>query len=143
MSEEIKIQVRLSSHGWESRRPSARVFVDNHVIHEGVIVAPTEISWSGTLESGEHRIVVEMYNKNPDDTLTDQEENIISDVLLNIDGVALDDIELERLLWTHSVYRPDAQNAPTELTDCVNLGWNGLWELTFSSPVYLWLLENL
>jgi len=29
------------------------------------------------------------------------------------------------------------------LTNCIDLGWNGEWQLEFDSPFYIWLLENI
>jgi hypothetical protein len=82
-----------------------------------------------------------MYNKKQGDTIV-VDDKIIHDVLLNIDSILIDDIELDRLIWTKSVYYPEDKYAPKLVENCVNLGWNGQWVLEFSSPVYLWLLEN-
>ena len=83
-----------------------------------------------------------MYNKQPGDTAMDG-DTIINDVVLNIDSIAIDEIELDQLIWSSSKYFPKDENAPESMIECVNLGWNGRWELNFSSPVYLWFLENL
>jgi len=69
-------------------------------------------------------------------------------MLLNIKSLEVDDIDLGSLIWSHSVYRPDITHefngvTVTELTNCVNLGWNGTWEFAFTTPFYIWLLENL
>jgi len=34
-------------------------------------------------------------------------------------------------------------NLPDSVKNCVNLGWNGKWVLPFTSPFYIWLLENI
>lgn len=128
---------------WEDRYPGARVRIDNEVIHEGLIVEPTEVIWSGNLDEGNHAISIELYNKNDGDTVTDDDENIINDVILNIDNIELDQVSLDTLLWTKSVYTPNDTSITEPVTGCVNLGWNGTWKLEFSTPVYLWLLENL
>lgn len=143
MSETVDIKINLSSTNWGSRYPGARVYIDEILIYENLIVEPTEVSWSGELNESEHKIIVEMYNKKDGDTVLDDQDNILNDVILNIDGISIDDIELDQIIWSKSVYYPNSEYAPNQLTDCVNLGWNGCWELTFSSPVYLWFLENL
>lgn len=143
MSETVDIKINLSSEYWDYRYPSVRVYVNDTLLFDNTVSEPTEISWSGNLEETEHNIIIEMYDKQDSDTVTDSDGNIIKDVILNIDEISIDDIDLDRLLWTKSTYRPVNKNAPDKLDECVNLGWNGRWELSFTSPVYLWFLENL
>jgi hypothetical protein len=142
MSETVDIKINISSTNWGDRYPGARVYINETLIHEGLIEDPTEMSWSGDLADGDHKIVIEMYGKIPGDTVMDG-DTIVNDVVLNIDSIAIDEIELDQLLWSNSEYFPKDENAPESMIECVNLGWNGRWELNFSSPVYLWFLENL
>ena len=143
MSETVDIEINLSSKHWDERYPGARVYINQELIHEGLIDEPTELSWSGELEEGEQVIVVEMYDKRDGDTVFDENENIIKDVILNIDNISFDNVDLNELVQMGSMYYPKSKYAPEVLEECVNLGWNGQWELKFSSPTYLWLLENL
>ena len=143
MNESTEIKINLSSDHWEQRYPGARVYINDQLIFENLIKEPTEINHTADLAEGEHKIIIEMYNKNPGDTETDDNNNITDDVVLNIDGISLEEIELGRLLWTKSIYYPADEHAPERLDNCVNLGWNGRWELEFSSSIYLWLLENI
>ena len=143
MTETVEIKINLSSNHWEDRYPGARVYINNTLIYENLVHDSVEVSWSGELEEGNHTISIEMYNKHDGDTVTDDEENIINDVVLNINDIEIDEISLDNLLWTESVYTPTDLNSPESLTECVNLGWNGTWKLGFSTPIYLWFLENL
>ena len=144
MTEQVAIDIELSSTHWGNRCPGARVYINHTLIFENLIAEPTKISWQGTTQE-RNKITVEMYNKNPGDTETDDSGAIVNDVVLNINCVAIDEIELDNLLWTNSIYYPNAgeDGAPESMKECVNLGWNGRWELEFDSPIYLWLLENL
>lgn len=143
MSETVDIKINLSSEHWDNRYPGARVYINQELIHEGLIAEPTELSCSGELDEGEQVIVVEMYDKRDDDTVVDENENIIKDVILKIDNISFDDVDLNELVQMGSMYYPKSEYAPEVLNQCINLGWNGRWELKFSSPTYLWLLENL
>jgi len=143
MTETVEVKINLSSDHWDDRYPGARVYINNHLIFEGLISQPEEINWHGELEEGEQDIVIEMYNKQDGDTVQDESDNILKDVVLNIDNISIDDIELEQLLYTNSVYYPQSEYAPETVEQCVNLGWNGQWKLSFSVPTYLWFLENL
>ena len=92
-------------------------------------------------EDQEHILEIRLENKTNKDTVTEGDE-IVKDTLLNIDSIAIDDIELDELKWSMSEFVGDDPARPT-LQKCVNLGWNGSYRIRFSSPFYLWLLENM
>ena len=62
-----------------------------------------------------------------------------------------EEIDLGALLWTASVYNPKypesynnlQQKSILDVKNCVNLGWNGSWSLTWTNPFYIWLLESM
>ena len=93
-------------------------------------------------EDSTHVLEVRLDNKRNIDTITDANGAILKDMLLNIDNIEIDDIELGILKWTHSKFVGDDSTRPV-LTNCVNLGWNGSWQLAFDTPYYIWLLENM
>ena len=72
-------------------------------------------------------------------------------MLLTIESLEVDSIELGQLKWSLSTYYPkypnsylnENQKSVNEVKNCVNLGWNGTWQLAFKSPFYIWLLENI
>lgn len=92
-------------------------------------------------EDQEHLLEIRLLNKTKRDTLVENNV-IIKDTLLNIDSISIDDIELGELKWKMSEFVGDNPDRPI-LQRCVNLGWNGSYRLKFSSPFYLWLLENM
>ena len=142
MSDVISIKIVLSSTHWDSRYPGARVSVDDIVIFENIIAEKTTIEWAGNLSDGKHTVSIEMYNKNPGDTVLDENGIIVKDVLLNIETVEIDGIALGQLLYEKPIYYPKDKDAPEIVKRCLNLGWNGSWMLEFTTPSYLWFLEN-
>lgn len=109
----------------------------------GKVLAETKfIDFSANIEEDqEHVLEIRLENKTSRDTITENGE-IIKDTLLNIDSIAIDDIELGELKWSMSEFVGDDPARPT-LQRCVNLGWNGSYRLKFTSPFYIWLLENM
>jgi len=83
-----------------------------------------------------------LLNKTDSDTVLDSDNNIIKDMLLNIESIEIDGIDLEFLKWSESEFIPQDPDRPI-LKNCINLGWNGFYRLTISSPFYLWLLEKM
>lgn len=83
-----------------------------------------------------------LLNKTDSDTVLNSDNEIVKDLLLNIDSIEIDGIELDGLKWSESIFIPIDPARPV-LDNCVNLGWNGYYRLTMSSPFYLWLLEKM
>lgn len=143
MTESVEIKIDLDAQGWDARYPCAKVYIDDQLIFDKMVTATVTVPWSGNLDEGDHVIAIEMYGKRDGDTVQDKDGNIVDDVLLNIGKVFVDEVDLDLLTWSKSKYMPLGEYSPDLVEDCVDLGWNGRWELTFSSPVYLWLLDNL
>ena len=136
-SEPVNIKLTLSGTYWDDK-PKARVYVNNEVIFDNEVSEAVNVNWTGNLPEGEHSLIVELYDKNKYQTVLENEK-IIKDQLLNIDEVKFDDIDIGLLKHTLSTYTHD--NVVED--SCVNLGINGKWELKFSMPIYIWLLENI
>ena len=100
------------------------------------------VEFSADMEDDqEHLLEIRLENKTNRDTVIDNGE-IVKDTLLNVDSIAIDNIELGELKWSMSEFVADDPARPT-LLRCVNLGWNGSYRIRFTSPFYLWLLENM
>ena len=90
-----------------------------------------------------HILEIRLENKTNEDTVENTDKTaILKDMLLNIDSIEIDEIDLGELKWSLSEFIPDNIHRPV-LKNCVNLGWNGSFKLKFTSPFYLWLLENM
>ena len=123
--------------------PAYSILLDGVKHASGKVLAETKfIDFSANIEEDqEHVLEIRLENKTSRDTITENGE-IIKDTLLNIDSIAIDDIELDELKWSISEFVGD-DPARSILQRCVNLGWNGSYRLKFTSPFYLWLLENM
>lgn len=109
------------------------------------------IEFDADILEGQNTLQIILLNKESIDTVLDENGKIVEDMILSIDSIEIDDIDLGTLKWTLSKYFPiypeeylnETQKSLSELTNFVDLGWNGTWELEFQSPFYIWLLENL
>jgi hypothetical protein len=137
--EPIDISIALSSNFWKDP-PKAKVYIDNTVIFDGEINEPKEIKWTGELTESKHKLIIELHGKDKYQTILENNK-IVKDQILNIDTITFDEIDIGYLKHTLSKYYPI--NVDESIIGCVNLGWNGLWELEFTSPIYIWLLENI
>jgi hypothetical protein len=69
------------------------------------------------------------------------------DTALIIESISFNEISSKRLLWagTYFPQYPSHITGPAELIQHHYLGWNGIWQLNFSLPIYTWIhkVENL
>lgn len=88
------------------------------------------------LYSGTHTLEIEHVNKHPHDATT----------ALIVKSIIFNDITSDKFVW-QGVYTPDYPEpwaseqtllAP-ELPANNYLGWNGVWRLTFTAPVFTWI----
>lgn len=141
-TESVDISIRLSGTYWKDK-PQAKVYVDNILLFDGEIGEPLDINWKNELSSGSHDLIIKMYNKDKFQTVI-EDGKVVKDSLINIEKIEFDGINIDYLAQSLSIYQPVEQSGvPAIVRNCVNLGWNGTWKLSFNTPIYIWLLENL
>jgi hypothetical protein len=94
---------------------------------------------------GDHKLRFIMKNKTSEHTKIDHAGNILADARLTLDNLAFDDLKLGQLFFDHAVYTHNFNGNGDEIQDKFfgELGCNGTVSLTFSTPIYLWLLEHM
>lgn len=143
-TEALTFKIGLSGTFWD-KRPAFSIWV-NDVMYASDCIEDHSIKYvtfSAELEENQqHQLKIRLENKTDSDTIVDH-DTIVKDMLLNIDSIEIDDIEIGTIKWSESKFIPDDVQARSVLLNCVNLGWNGTYTLSFESPYYLWLLEKL
>ena len=96
-------------------------------------------------DNAEHELRIVMKHKTPDHTELDDAGNIIRDAMLSISDIKFDEIALGQVLLNKAVYTHDFNGSQPPVDDKFfgDLGCNGTVSLKFTSPTYLWLLENM
>jgi hypothetical protein len=96
-------------------------------------------------DDSNHILKIKLKNKTHEHTKINSAGEIESDVLINISNIALDEILIDQLMYEKAEYVHDGNGSQTIAVHKFygNLGCNGHVQLNFSSPVYLWLLENM
>jgi len=91
----------------------------------------------------ELRIVIS--GKTPKHTQIDEHDNIIKDVVVKISNISIDGIDITQIFHEKCVYTHDFNGTQPEIQDIFFgiAGCNGTISLKFSTPIYLWLLENM
>ena len=119
---------------------------DQSVFKSNSIVEPTKISYNfENDESQTYRLQFIMSGKTASDTILDDQGNIVNDVMLTISNILIDDIDITHLLIEKAEYTHDFNGSQDATVDKFygNMGCNGTVTFEFTTPFYLWLLENM
>lgn len=93
----------------------------------------------------QHKLEIVMSGKTAENTKVDDAGNITKDATLTISNVTVDGIDIGQVLYEKSVYTHDFNGTQPQVSDQFfgTAGCNGTISFEFSTPFYLWLLENM
>jgi hypothetical protein len=96
-------------------------------------------------DEGQHELRFVMKNKTADHTQLGANGDLVRDACLVISNVTFDDIPLDHVITEKTVYSHNFNGSgpSTQSKFYGTLGCNGTVSLKFTTPMYLWLLENL
>jgi len=140
--EKIKFKIVLDSD-YQTTAPHAEVLVNDTVIFDARVTGKSYITYTKEFDNeGNHKLIVKLKNKQPEDTEVDAQGNIVKDSLLKIDKVVIEDIEIHNnfSLNTEMFYYEHSEKKETLYN---TLGINGQAVINFSTPFYAWLLETI
>jgi hypothetical protein len=124
-----------------------QVILDDHIIWDDYpqIEIQTITHDFEDARDGEHVLELKMQGKRPEHTCIDPAGNIIQDRYINISNFAFDEIQLGHMFTEVTRYYHDHNGTTEPIEDRFfgTMGCNGRVELRFSTPIYLWLLENM
>ena len=155
--EKLKFKLELYSTYWD-KTPRAEILINNHSHFKQEITGtekePTIIEFEHELKEGEkYSLIIERSGKDVRQTVV-EDGKITKDQLLHIKSIEIDEIDIRALVY-EGVYTPaypepwasqqkeSGNTLPESFKNVTNIGHNGRWELGFTSPFYMWLLENL
>jgi hypothetical protein len=104
-----------------------------------------EVTYDLNDSDGEHELKFVLKNKTIDHTQINEAGEIIKDACLTITDVTFDDIALGHTFIEKATYTHDFNGTQKEITENFygSMGCNGTVKLAFTTPIYLWLLENM
>jgi hypothetical protein len=94
---------------------------------------------------GEHELRIVMKHKTEAHTDVDESGEIVRDAVLTVSDIKFDDIALGHTFLEKTVYTHDFNGSGNSIDDKFfgDMGCNGTLKLKFSTPTYLWMLENI
>lgn len=99
------------------------------------------------VDNDDHELQMQIVltGKTPDHTIVDETGTIIKDATLQISNVTIDEIDVNQLFLEKCVYTHNFNGTQPEIEDSFHgvAGCNGTISFKFSTPIYMWLLENM
>jgi len=98
-----------------------------------------------TDDEAEHELRLVLKHKQLDHTKIDDQGNILKDAYLIFDNFLFDEVDCDILVHELSRYHHDFNGTSDPVTEAFYgaMGCNGAVKLQFTTPLYLWLLENM
>ena len=148
--ENINFKIKLHGHDCNDRWPACKISLNNDVMFNGEIQDETLVEFDASVvdDSVDNKLVIDYYNKDFRlDVVLDANGNIIKNKTIDILDICVEDIDLNQIPFdknTVEVYEKEyPQDLPRTRKNDMELSWNSTWTMEFSSPVYIWLLENI
>jgi len=120
-------------------------WIDNHKFFDSNHVQDTQqISVEILDDDAEHELKFVLKNKTPEHTKIDEHGAIVSDARVKITDVLFDEILLSQIFVEKATYTHNFNGTGEEIQEKFygEMGCNGTVSLKFTTPVYLWILEN-
>ena len=134
---------------WHDEPPICSIKFSKDVSFKEEIKENKIYSYEGYLTNGNYDIVIEFLNKKNTDTVDGKDKAI------KIDKIVFNNIESKKFVWqgTYQPIYPEpwatqekkvGKELNSVITPATYLGWNGVWKLTYSVPIFTWIhkLEN-
>lgn len=135
---------------WHEEPPMCAIHFSKDIFFKEIITESKIYSYEEYLPHGNYDITIEFLNKKNSDNVNGKDKAI------RIDKIIFNNIESKKFVW-QGIYQPiypepwlsqqkklGKLHAPI-LTEQTYLGWNGIWRLTYSTPIFTWIhkIENL
>ena len=157
-TETLKFKIKLFATFWD-KKPTCEVLVNDTSVFNGVVDGsekePNVVEFEHPCEEGkEYELVLNRQGKNSTQTVVNEKGDILHDQLLHIKSMEIDGIDIGSLVY-EGIYKPNypepwatqqresGMDLPETYKNVTRMGHNGTWTFKFSSPFYMWLLENL
>jgi hypothetical protein len=145
MSDTIKFRCDLNTTdssaplGFEVLLNDTTVFKTLHVTES------CQVMFDITDSEAVQKLQFVMSGKTAEHTRVDDNGTITQDAMLEISNITIDDVDIGLIVTDKSEYVHDFNGTSESVKDKFysNMGCNGTVTVEFTTPFYLWLLENM
>lgn len=122
-----------------------QICMDDQILDSVTVTDAKHCTYNVTLADGNHELKLIMSGKTIEHTVLNPQGEIVTDAMLQFTNVELDEINIDAMIQSLAVYTHDFNGTGNEINEQFYhaMGCNGTASLKFTTPVYLWLLENM
>lgn len=122
-------------------------FLDGSSVWSGPVTADPQqvVVEFDDFQEAQHELIMVMSGKTRRHTRLNEQGDIVEDLLVTVKPITLDGINIDNIVTSLAEYHHDfnGTQAPVVEKFYGHMGCNGTLKLHFTTPVYLWLLENM
>lgn len=135
----VKGSITIDPVGYDDVVPEIAVTIDQELLFSGPLTQSRTIQIDQSFDSSTpHRLCVEFFNKKDSDTKIDTGQ----DKAVIIKEIEFFEIKSPRFVWAGE-YRPVYPSHMRDQSPILKyhnyLGWNGIWYLDFTVPIFTWI----
>ena len=143
----FKIELGIITHDDVKEHPFVNISVNGYPKFGEILKRDKTVEFYVEIEENtENSFTIEYYNKDPKIDVILDGNDIIKDKRVEIKSLTLNDIELDFFAFdtpdTLCYESLDGKQKHFGF-DATKLSWNGRTTLKFTTPIYIWILENL
>lgn len=143
----FKIDLNIITHESVKEHPFVNISINGYPQFGEILNKSTIVDIDVEIEEDtENFLSIEYCNKDPNNDVEFDENNITKDKRVVINGIKINDIDIDFFAFNNSQsFQYVSTDGAIQETgfNATKLSWNGCTTLKFTTPVYIWLLENL
>ena len=145
----FKIELGIITHDDVEEHPFVNISVNGYPKFGEILEKDKVVEFNVDLdENTENFLKIEYNNKDPKvDVVLGDDNKPVLDKRVEIKKIILNDIELDFFAFDQEDFLEfipvDSDGKTTVGFEATKLSWNGCTTLKFTTPIYLWFIENL
>ncbi len=145
----IKVDLSITTHDAVTEHPFVNISLNGFPKFSKICEQDTLVEIEVEIEDDtENFLTIEYNNKDAKQDVVLGEDGLpVNDKRIEIHSITFDDIELDFFQLndeeTFNYKSIDPEGEDSTGFDATKLSWNGRTTLKFTTPIYIWLLENL
>lgn len=143
----FKIDLNIITHEDVKEHPFVNISINGYPQFGEILSKSTIVDIDVEIQQNtDNFLTIEYMNKDPENDVIYNETSILKDKRVEIKSISINDIELDYFSFenkdTLSYESLDGKEKHLGF-DATKLSWNGRTTLKFTTPIYIWILENL
>tara|TARA_Y200000002_G_C22517049_1_gene593874 strand:- start:355 stop:801 length:447 start_codon:yes stop_codon:yes gene_type:complete len=143
----FKIDLDIVTHDDVKEHPFVNISVNGHPKYGEFLNKSTLVEIDVDLEDNSDNVLtIEYLNKDPVNDVIFDQSVILKDKRVEVKKISINDIELGYHNFDNNdtfIYESLDGKVIHKGFEACKLSWNGRTSLKFSTPIYIWILENI